>query len=114
MLRKIRFKLPFHSLLTEMCHFEGSMQCLEIADWIEMTSSRDNPDLVVLAGDFNSRPGDLPVQVCNNTPFLSTYSYLQKIILIKWMNSENYHVINTSGSLFSLKKYEYEIFRIRC
>ena len=76
--KAISLKLLFHSLLTEMCHFEGSMQCLEIADWIEMTSSRDNPDLVVLAGDFNSRPGDLPVQVCNHTPFLPTYSYMQK------------------------------------
>ena len=80
------------------------MQCLEIADWIEMTSSRDNPDLVVLAGDFNSRPGDLPVQVCNNTPFLPTYSYLQKRILIEWMNLENYHVINTSGGPFQFEE----------
>ena len=59
------------------------MQCLEIADWIEMSSSRDNPDLVVLAGDFNSRPGDLPVQVTYNPHILhlhlKTYVILLKI-----------------------------------
>ena len=78
------------------------MQCLEIADWIEMTSSRDYPDLVVLAGDFNSRPGDLPVQVCNNTLFLPTYSYLQK--KESWMNLENDHVINLKGGPFQFEE----------
>ena len=46
-----------------MSFFDSTLQSIELSDWIELTASRDSPDLVILAGDFNSKPNDLPVQI---------------------------------------------------